>query len=133
MRPTNQDRIDTRFPSHLLAAYQNSRRPLFLMQSLVRAISQELGVTLNLQGRAREAFEQLVRENPTATKEKLFELFQMVVESDARVRDSLTQRIFDEMKEFDPERARYVMDLVKRDHPAAVVAVKILLSQMRRQ
>ncbi len=88
---------------------------------------------MNLQGRAREAFEQLVREHPTATKEELFELFQIVVESDVRVRESLTQRIFDNMKEFDPGRASHVMGLVKRDHPEAVAAVKFLLSQMRRQ
>ena len=88
---------------------------------------------MNLQGRAREAFEQLVRENPTATREKLFKLFQIVVESDARVRDSLTSKIFDDMNEFDPGRASYVMGLVKRDHPEAVAAVKLLLSQMRRQ
>jgi hypothetical protein len=88
---------------------------------------------MNLRGQAREAFDQLAREHPTATKEQLFKLFQIVVESDARVRDNLTQSIFDDMKEFDPGRASYVMDLVKCDHPDAVAAVKLLLSQMRRQ
>jgi hypothetical protein len=88
---------------------------------------------MRLQGRAREAFEQLVQKHATASKEELFELFQIVVESDALVRESLTQRIFDDMKEFDPSRAMYVMGLVKGDHPEAVVAVKLLLSQMRRQ
>ena len=41
---------------------------------------------MRLQGRAREAFEQLVRKHATASKEELFELFQIVVESDALVR-----------------------------------------------
>ncbi len=54
---------------------------------------------MNLRGQARKAFDQLAREHPTATKEQLFKLFQIVVESDARVRDSLTQSIFDDMKE----------------------------------
>lgn len=88
---------------------------------------------MNLQGRAKEAFEQLVREQPTATKEELFELFQILVESDARVRESLTQKIFEDMKEFDPQRANYVTGLVNRNHPDAVAAVEALLSQMRRQ
>ena len=87
---------------------------------------------MNLRGQAREAFDLLAREHPK-TKEQLFKLFQIVVESDARVRDSLTQSIFDDMKEFDPGRASYVMDLVKCDHPEAIAAVKLLLSQMRRQ
>ena len=53
------------------------------------------------------------------------------MESDARVRDSITQSIFDDMQDFDPGRASYVMDLVKCDHPEAVAVVKRLLSQMR--
>ena len=72
---------------------------------------------MRLQGRAKEAFEQLVQDHPTASREELFELFQIVVESDARVWESLTQRIFDDMREFDPRRASYVMGLVKGDHP----------------
>jgi hypothetical protein len=93
----------------------------------------EQEIYMRLQGRAREAFEQLVRKHATASKEELFELFQVVVESDALVRESLTQGIFDDMKKFDPGRAMYVMGLVNVDHPEAVAAVKLLLSQMRRQ
>jgi len=74
-----------------------------------------------------------VQDHPTASREELFELFQIVVESDARVWESLTQRIFDDMREFDPRRASYVMGLMKGDHPDAVAAIKLLLSHMRRQ
>lgn len=63
---------------------------------------------MGLQGRAREAFERLMQENPNA-----FELFQIVVEADARVHESLTLRIFGDMKEFDPSRVSYVIGLVK--------------------
>lgn len=86
-----------------------------------------------LQGRAREAFERLMQEHPNATREELFELFQIVVEADARVHESLTLRIFDDMKEFDPSRASYVIGLVKSNHPEAPAAVRALLSQMRKQ
>jgi hypothetical protein len=88
---------------------------------------------MRLQGRAKEAFEQLVQDHPTASREELFELFQIVVASDARVWESLTQRIFDDMREFDPKRASYVMGLVNGDHPDAVAAIRLLLSHMRRQ
>jgi len=60
-----------------------------------------------LQGRAREAFGRLMQEHPNATREELFELFQIVVEADARVHESLALRIFGDMKEFDPSRASY--------------------------
>jgi hypothetical protein len=98
-----------------------------------KIIFPEQEIYMRLQGRAREAFERLVLEHPTASKEELFELFQIAVESDARVRESLTHRIFDDMREFDPSRAMYVIGLVKGDHPEAIVAVKLLLSQMRKQ
>jgi hypothetical protein len=51
----------------------------------------------------------LMQEHPKATREELFELFQIVVEGDSRVHESLTLRIFDDMKEFDPSRASYVI------------------------
>ena len=87
---------------------------------------------MRLQGRAKEAFEQLVKDHPTATREELFELFQIVVESDAGVWESLTHGIFDDMREFDARRASYVMSLVKGDHPDAVAATRLLLIHMRR-
>lgn len=88
---------------------------------------------MRLHGKAKEALEQLMREHRCASKEELLELFQIIVEDDPRVRESLEQNVFDDMIAFDPDRARNVIDLIGNDHFEAIDALKSLLTEMRRQ